>query len=84
MWRNTGITPKLFMFDVRSFLFLLPFLLHMAKATFLFGLIGMLGFFALNRFGVGFRQGMRVVRKYLFGGVRPRRDTRTFRTRCWE
>lgn len=84
MWRNTGILPRFFFFDARSFIMILPFLFHMSKLTFIFSCISIFFFALIERLGISPDIALRMVRTKIIGPIRPSAtDTKIFRTRCW-
>lgn len=71
MWRNSGIVPKFFIFDVRSFLFFVPFLFHISYYTFYLGVFSICLFGVLNYFKISFSAFFYTIRRMLISGIRP-------------
>lgn len=71
MWRNTGLVPKFFIFDIRSFLFFLPFLMHISYETFYLGIFAIIVFGILNFYKISFGASFLALRRLIIGGVRP-------------
>lgn len=71
MWRNTGLVPKFFVFDIRSFLFFVPFLFHISYVTFYLGVFAVIVFGILNFYKISFMAAFITIRRMIVGGVRP-------------
>ena len=83
IWRDTGLSPKLFMLDASAIFPLAIFFLHWAWWTFLLSMVSVVILYLVSRTGMNTIACFRTLRHSLVG---CRRDTacteQTFRKRC--
>ena len=78
-WRNTQKPARFLVFDARSFLAILLFLVHARLWTFITAIVVMLVFWALERRGLTFDSALRTFRRWLLGPNRSANSRRAFR-----
>ncbi|MBB4000098.1 IcmT/TraK family protein [Aureimonas pseudogalii] len=78
-WRYTMKNPRLAIFDARLIFFVVLLFLHLRVWTALLLFIGILLFWAMERYGYRFSSSIRGIRARLAGPIRPARPLSRYR-----
>lgn len=70
MWRDSGKSVRFFIFDGRSAIFILLFLVHITSTTFYLMCLGFVFFAILERMGYTYPNAMRAARLFCAGKVK--------------